>query len=122
LTIVLAFASTLGPFLYHARRIMVGADDRVAAQILLRALLADPLDPAGLSNLSRDGESAGLQWHVTAEPTAITATFPRGRAPATTSAAGGAPPPPNWVAYRVAASVSWGPGQLISGETVRIGK
>jgi hypothetical protein len=119
LTIVLAFASALGPFLYHARRIMVGADNRVAAQILLRALLADPPDAAGLSNLSRDGESAGLQWHVTAEPTAIAATFPRGRAVAS---AAGALPPPNWVAYRVVASVSWSPGLLISGETVRIGK
>ena len=122
LTIVLALASTLGPFLFHARRIMVGADDRVAAQILLHALLADPLDPASLTNLSRDGESAGLRWHVTAEPTSIAARFPRGRAVANASGAGAASPPPNWTAYRVVASVSWGIGQLISGETVRLGK
>jgi hypothetical protein len=122
LTVVLAFASALGPFLFQARRIMVNADDRVAAQILLRALLADPLDPASLASLSRDGESGGLQWHVTAEPAAIAASFPHSRAVASASAAASAPPPPDWVAYRVVASVSWGTGQLVSGETVRLGK
>jgi prepilin-type N-terminal cleavage/methylation domain-containing protein len=121
LTIVLAFASALGPFLFQARRIMSNADGRVAAQILLRALLADPPDPAGLSNLARDGESAGLRWHVSAQPTTIEAMFPRGRSgPAATAQP--APPPPNWVAYRVVASVSWAPGQRIGAETVRLGK
>jgi len=42
LTLVLAFAAVLGPFLFHARRITANADGRVAAQILLRALLEDP--------------------------------------------------------------------------------
>jgi len=121
LTIVLAFASALGPFLFQARRIMINADGRVAAQILLRALLADPPDPAGLSNLARDGESAGLSWRVSAQPTTIEAMFPR-RRPAPAAAAEPAPPPPNWVAYRVVASVSWAPGQSISAETVRLGK
>jgi prepilin-type N-terminal cleavage/methylation domain-containing protein len=122
LSIVLAFVSVLGPFLFHARRIMVGADDRVAAHTLLRALLADPLDPAGLATLSRDGESAGLQWHIGAEPTAVEVKLPRGRAAANASPAGPAQPPRDWVAYRVVASVSWGTGQLISGETLRLGK
>jgi prepilin-type N-terminal cleavage/methylation domain-containing protein len=120
LTIVLAFASALGPFLFQARRIMLNADGRVAAQILLRALLADPLDPAGLADLTRDGEGAGLRWRVTAEPTTIAAMFPRSR-PAPRAAAAD-PPLPNWVAYRVVASVSWAPGQLISAETLRLGK
>jgi prepilin-type N-terminal cleavage/methylation domain-containing protein len=118
LTIVLAFASALGPLLFQARRIMLNADGRVAAQILLRALLADPLDPASLANLARDGESAGLRWRVTAEPTTIEAMFPR--SPPAPRAAD--PPPPNWAAYRVVASVSWAPGQRISAETVRLGK
>jgi prepilin-type N-terminal cleavage/methylation domain-containing protein len=122
LTVVLAFASALGPVLFQARRIMLNADGRVAAQILLRALLADPLDPASLSDLSRDGEGDGLRWHVSAEPSTITAMFPRGRPAPRPAAAGSAPPLPNWAAYRVVASVSWAPGQRISGETVRLGK
>jgi hypothetical protein len=121
MAIVLAFVSALGPFLFQARRIMLNADGRVAAQILLRALLADPLDPASLSELSRDGENAGLRWRVTAEPTAIAAMFLRGRA-APRPAAAGAATPPNWAAYRVVASVSWGAGQRVSAETVRLGK
>jgi hypothetical protein len=120
LTIVLAFAAALGPFLFQARRIMLNADGRVAAQILLRALLADPPDPTGLAGLARDGEGEGLRWRVSAEPTSIEAMFPRsGPAPRTGAAD---PPPPNWVAYRVVAAVSWAPGQFISGETVRLGK
>ncbi len=123
LTIVLAFASALGPFLFQARRIMLDADGRVAAQILLRALLADPLDPDSVSGLARDGESDGLRWRVTGEPTAVEAMIPRSRsAPRAAAADPARPPPPNWAAYRVVASVSWAPGQLISAETVRLGK
>jgi hypothetical protein len=121
LTVVLAFAAALGPFLFQARRIMNNADGRVAAQILLRALLADPIDPVSLSDLSRDGEGEGLRWHLSAEPSTITSMFPRSRPVPPPAAAGSAAPPPDWAAYRVVASVSWAPGQLISGETVRLG-
>jgi prepilin-type N-terminal cleavage/methylation domain-containing protein len=126
LTIILAFAAALGPLLFQARRITLNADGRVAAQLLLRALLADPLDPAGLDGLSRDGESAGLHWRIAAEPTTIEASFPalaRPRGAALTSPDQQVKPdrPRNWVAYRVVASVSWAPGQVISAETVRLG-
>jgi prepilin-type N-terminal cleavage/methylation domain-containing protein len=123
LTIVLAFAAVLGPFLFHARRITTNADGRVAAQILLRALLEDPLDPAGLASLSREGETAGLRWRIAAEPSAIRATLPR-RSPPPRATGATEPPPqrPNWAAYRVIASVSWAPGESISSETVRLGK
>lgn len=116
LTVVLAFATALAPVLSQARRIVAGADDRVAAQILLRALLADPIDPAGLNGLVREGESEGLRWSVTAEPTAIAATFPRGPRPAATD------PAPSWAAYRVIGRVEWGQSQSVSAETVRLGK
>jgi hypothetical protein len=122
LTLVLAFAGALGPFLFHARRITVNADGRVAAQILLRALLEDPLDPAAVATLSREGETAGLRWRIVAEPSAIRASFPRRSVP---PRATGAPSPAkrvNWAAYRVIASVSWAPGESISAETVRLGK
>jgi prepilin-type N-terminal cleavage/methylation domain-containing protein len=128
LTIVLSFAAVLGPFLFHARRITTNADGRVAAQILLRALLEDPLDAAGLGGLSREGETNGLRWRLAAQPTAIRAAFPRRPRPPGAAAPprppGAAAPaqPPNWAAYRVVASVSWAPGESISGETLRLGK
>jgi prepilin-type N-terminal cleavage/methylation domain-containing protein len=122
LTIVLSFAAVLGPFLFHARRITVNADGRVAAQILLRGLLEDPLDPAGLATLSREGETNGLRWRVAAQPSAIRAAFPR-RSPSPRPTGAAAPAQrPNWAAYRVVASVSWAPGESISAETVRLGK
>src|SRR5260370_8133529 len=69
LTIVLAFASALGPFLFQTRRIMLDADGRVAAQILLRALLADPLDPDSVTGLARDGQSDAFPCRLPADPT-----------------------------------------------------
>lgn len=119
LTILLAFASALGPLLFQARRIVANADGRVAAQILLRALLADPIDPANVADLSREGESEGLVWRVVAEPAAI--EIPEAR-PASRATGAPAEPPIHWVAYRVVASVSWAPGQRVSAETIRLGK
>jgi general secretion pathway protein I len=122
LTVVLAFAAALGPVLLQARRIMVGADDRVAAQILLRALLADPVDAASLGDFGREGETEGLQWRVRAEPTTIVAVFPPDPALRPPTADPARPPPPSWVAYRVIATVSFGQGQTVSADTVRLGK
>jgi general secretion pathway protein I len=118
LTVILAFAAALGPVLRQSRRIIAGADDRVAAQILLRALLADPVDAASLSDFAREGETEGLQWRVTAEPSTIAAMFPPDPSPRDPAQ----PPPPSWLAYRVIATVSFGRGQTVSAETVRLGK
>ena len=122
LAVVLAFAAAIGPFLLYARRIMVSADDRVAAQALLRALLDDPVDAATLAHLSRDGESAGLRWHLGAEPSGIGTTFRRAAAANSVAAAGKSAPQPNWLAYRVIATVTFGGGRTVSAETVRLGK
>lgn len=119
LTILLAFAAAVGPLMFQARRIITNADGRVAAQILLRALLADPIDSASLASLARDGETEGLSWRIVAEPAAI--ELPEARAPHPQAAAP-TEPPVHWVAYRVVASVSWAPGQLVSAETIRLGK
>jgi hypothetical protein len=108
LALVLAFAAALGPYLFQARRIMVDAEGRVAAQVLLRTLLDAPFDRAGLANVSREGETRGLRWRIVTEPFVIAATAPRDR--------------PNWSAFRVVASVTWGSRQAISAETVRLGK
>ena len=108
LALVLAFAAVLGPHLSQARRIMAQADGRVAAQVLLRSLLDAPFDRSGLANASRDGETGGLRWRIVAEPVV--------------AAAPGAPDRPNWLAFRVMARVAWGSGQVITAETIRLGR
>jgi len=108
LALILAFAAVLGPHLSQARRIMAHADGRVAAQVLLRSLLDAPFDRSGLVNASRDGETGGLRWRIVAEPVV--------------AAAPGAPDRPNWLAFRVMASVAWGSGQVITAETIRLGR
>jgi len=117
LTIVLAFAAVLGPMLFHARRIMVSADGRIAAQILLRSLLEGPLDRANLANFAREGEGGGLRWRLTAEPTFISTTLqPNRRRPADTRASDRHQR--KTTAYRIVASVSWAPGEVVTAETV----
>jgi prepilin-type N-terminal cleavage/methylation domain-containing protein len=108
LALVLAFAAALGPHLSRARRIMDHAEGRVAAQVLLRSLLDAPFDRSGLANASRKGEASGLRWRIVAEP--VVATAP------------GAPDQPRWLPYRVTASVAWGSDQVITAETIRLGR
>jgi type II secretory pathway pseudopilin PulG len=108
LTLVLAFAAALGPYLFHARRIMVDAEPRVAAQVLLRTLLDAPFDRASLANVSREGETGGLRWRIVTEPLVVAASSPRVR--------------PKWTAFRVVATVAWGPRQVVSAESLRLGK
>jgi hypothetical protein len=107
LALVAAFVATLGPYLYHARRIMDNAGRRVAAQILVRTLLDAPFDRSQLANAVRGGELNGLRWRVVSEPMAIDA------ASSTTGR--------QWQAYRVTASVAAGHGQTIAAETIRLG-
>jgi prepilin-type N-terminal cleavage/methylation domain-containing protein len=108
LALVLAFAAALGPHLSRARRIMDHAEGRVAAQVLLRSLLDAPFDRSGLANASRKGEASGLRWRIVAEPVV--------------AAAPGAPDQPRWLPYRVTASVAWGSDQVITAETIRLGR
>jgi type II secretory pathway component PulJ len=120
LTLILAFAGVLAPLVFHARRIMINADGRIAAQILLRALLQEPIDRAGL--VSRSGEGEGLQWQIRTEPSAIAASFARDGQQPQGQKSSASKPATQWVAYRVIASVSWAPGQSVSAETLRLGK
>jgi general secretion pathway protein I len=126
LTLLLAFAAALTPILFHARRIMLYADGRVAAQILARALLQEPIDRASLADLARDGTTEGLDWQLRSEPTDIAASFPpRPQKPTPLQPgqnAGAGAPGVRWVPYRIIASVSWAPGQAVRAETVRLGK
>lgn len=107
LALVLAFVEVLSPYLFHARRIMVNAEGRVAAQILLRSLLDAPFDRSQLANVARGGETAGLRWRIVTEPLTVGAPPSRGEP---------------WTAFRVKASVSSGGGQVITAETVRLAK
>jgi prepilin-type N-terminal cleavage/methylation domain-containing protein len=106
LAVLLIFASAVGPHLSQARRIMANAEGRVAAQVLLRSLLNGPFDRSSLSRASQEGETGGLHWRIDTEP----ATAVR------------KPDQLNWPAFRVIASVTWGPGQVIKAETIRLGK
>src|SRR5260370_38877974 len=80
LALVLAFVEVLSPYLFHARRIMFNAEGRVAAQVLLRSLLDAPFDRSQLANVSRSGETAGLQWRSVPPPPRPGAPPPRGAA------------------------------------------
>ena len=106
LALVLAFASAVGPHLSQARRIIANADGRAAAQALLRSLLNAPFDRSSLAHAPREGETSGLRWRIDTEP----------------AAAVRAQDQPNWSAFRVVASVTWAPGQVIMAETIWLGK
>jgi prepilin-type N-terminal cleavage/methylation domain-containing protein len=108
LTILVIFAATLGPFLFQARHIMANADGRLAAQDLLRSLLEDPLNRPSLANPLREGQSGGLQWRLVAQPMVVDPGIPLER--------------PKWLTFHIIARVSWGPGQAVTAETVRLGK
>jgi hypothetical protein len=108
LTLLLMFVSVLVPYLFHARRIVDHAENRIAAQILLRTLINAPFNRSHLANVVRGGELDGLHWRIVASPMAVD-IVPSDAAH-------------SWTAYRVAVSVSWGHGQRVAAETVRLAK
>ena len=107
LALVLAFASALAPYLFQARRIVAGAESRLAAHVLLRTLLDAPFNRAGLANAVREGEVDGLRWRIVTEQLSVAAAGTDGT---------------TWSTFRVVASVAWGRGQMISAETLRLGQ
>ena len=129
LALLVAFAATLGPYLFHARRIMAGVGDRIAAQVLLRSLMDTPFDRETHVRASRAGETDGMHWRILAEPIAI---YPKPAARRRQISPEQqqqrqqqnepAAQPVNWTTFRVVASVSWAPGRSVSAETVRLGK
>jgi prepilin-type N-terminal cleavage/methylation domain-containing protein len=106
LAVLLIFASAVGPHLSQARRIMANAEGRVAAQVFLRSLLNAPFDRSGLARSSQEGETSGLHWRIDTEPAATVRAQDES----------------NWLAFRVVASVTWAPGQVIMAETIRLRK
>ena len=123
LALVLAFAAALGPYMFHARRIMSGIDDRIAAQILLRSLIDAPFERSTAPKALREGETAGLRWRITTEPMFVeTLAPPRPQPISPRQQNDPAPEESSWAAFRMIASVSWGSGTSVSAETVRLGK
>jgi len=106
LALLLVFASAVGPHLSQARRIVANAEGRVAAQVLLRSLLNAPFDRSSSAGASQEGETSGLHWRIDTEPAAAVRAQDQS----------------NWSAFRVVASVTWAPGQVIMAETIRLRK
>ena len=132
MTVLLAFVSVLGPYMFHARRIAENVQGRVAAQALLRVILDAPMDRLALAKGPREGETGGVHWSIAAEPMFVDAMVPAERpAPSTLQKQKDATAPenakdttvkrPRWTAYRLVARVSWAPEQMVSAETVRLG-
>ncbi len=128
--VLLAFVSVLGPHLFHARRIADQVDGRIAAQVLLRAILDAPFDRLALSNGPREGETGGIRWSISAEPMFIDAMHPvqspviamiASQEPAKETAKEPAAKRREWTAFRLVAKASWAPGQMVSAETLRLG-
>ena len=134
LALLVAFAATLGPYLFHARRIMAGVGDRIAAQVLLRSLMDTPFDRETPVRASRAGETDGMHWRILAEPIAIYPKPAARRRQISPEQQQGeqqrqqqqqnepAAQPVNWTTFRVIASVSWARDGSVSAETVRLGR
>ena len=107
LAIIASVFGTLGSVLFSSRRIIVNADQRVAATALLRSLLDTPLDRTDLYRASRDGQTGGLSWRVTTER--IRLDLVEGE-------------DSGWEPFRVSVVVSWAPEQAVSAVTLRLGR
>jgi general secretion pathway protein I len=107
LALILAFAAAVGPLMFQSRSIMTNSERRVAAQVLLRSLLDAPFDRERPAQ-SREGETYGLRWQIVGEPVFVPALPPKEGA--------------LWAPVRVTVSVSWGRGQVVRAETLRLGR
>jgi prepilin-type N-terminal cleavage/methylation domain-containing protein len=97
LALLLTFAATLTPLLYQARRIMDNADRRVAADMVLRSVLAAPALPVTPSKTKPQSNKENADKKAAQEDA-------------------------DWATYLVSATVTYAPGRTLSAETVRLGK
>ncbi|WP_036288055.1 prepilin-type N-terminal cleavage/methylation domain-containing protein [Methylosinus sp. PW1] len=115
LAVLAAFAAALGPQLFHARGALAKGKGRVAADALLRSLIAAPFDRTGSLD-AREGETGGFRWRVTVEPISLEApVFEEASAAKDKDGADAR----KWSAYRVEARVAWG-DQSVAAETIRL--
>jgi prepilin-type N-terminal cleavage/methylation domain-containing protein len=118
LSVVLAFAAALGPFMFQSHRILVQGDGQVRAEVLLRSLLETPFDRNDPMAGVHTGETAGLRWQLEVEPVADDAisSSDASRAVAKEDRKS------QWDIFRITAHVRWGAGQTIMAETLRLGE
>lgn len=107
LALILAFAAVIGPLMFQARAMVGNADRRIAAHVLLRSLIDAPVDRRNIAQVT-EGETQGLRWRMAGAPAFVAALPPRQGEP--------------WIPVRVTVTVSWGPGQEVSAETLRLGR
>ena len=123
LTLLLAFASVIVPMMFQSRRILDNPRGRIVAHVLLRSLLDEAPDRARMLTF-REGETDGLRWSVESRPLDLGAVTLIDAAPKTNTPRPGPDDSgtsrAQWVPFRVAASVSWAPGQIVRAETVRL--
>jgi prepilin-type N-terminal cleavage/methylation domain-containing protein len=115
LSLVLAFASALGPFMFQSRRILAQGDGQVRAELLLRSLLEAPFDRIRPEPGASWGESGGLRWRLDIEPLdgALPSDAPRTDTKKKDEH--------DWALFRVTGHVAWGAGQTVTAETLRLG-
>ncbi len=124
LSLLLAFAATLGPLVFHGHRILVHGDGQVQAELLLRSLLQTPFDRADPELGIRAGENGALRWRVDVEPMPgdiLPPEPPPSTKKADVTKDGKAKKQPKWALYQVTAAVSWGSGRIVKAETLQLG-
>ena len=117
LSLLLSFAIALRPLLFQARHILTQGHGEIRAQILLRSLLQKPFDRSRPVIGLREGDKAGLHWRVDVEPFIDDAGQPEAPRAKPEKAQ-----PFSWALFRVSADVSWGSGQAVAAETLRLGQ
>jgi hypothetical protein len=103
--------------MFESHRILVQGDGQVRAELFLRSLLETPFDRGHPELGIRTGEKGGLLWRVDVEPLSVEV------ASSTTSAPGAKKKSEiNWALYRVRARVVTSVGQIVTGESLRLGQ
>jgi prepilin-type N-terminal cleavage/methylation domain-containing protein len=125
LAVLVAFAGALGPHLFQGRRILASGKGRVNAALLLRSLIEAPFDREGGAK-ARDGETGGFRWRIAATPVFLDKPVfdgpPPGKEEEAKENVEDEKDAPKWAAYRIEARVSWGEGQSVAAETIRLAK
>ena len=117
LSLLLCFAIVLGPLLFQARHILTQGHGEIRAEILLHSLLQKSFDRSRPIIGWREGDNAGLHWRLDVEPFIDDAGLPEAPRAKPEKAQ-----PFNWALFRVSANVSWGLGQAVAAETLRLGQ
>ena len=120
LAVLSVFAAALVPNLFQSRRMLVHGNGRVAAHTLLRSLMNAPFDRTIGSARQSEGEADGFRWRIVVRPMVI--ETPASGSIAAGAAMSSATTGPTYGSYLVTAQVSWGDGNVVTAETVRLAR